>query len=70
MIELKLDVFIDRPPQEVFDFLSEPANLPRWNSVIRSAQWTTSDTPRVGSTYRVRATFLGSTKEGLGEIVA
>jgi hypothetical protein len=61
MIELKMDVLIDRPRPEVFDFLSDPANLPRWNSVIQSAQWTTREAPGVGSTYRVRAKFLGLT---------
>lgn len=46
MIELKMDVLIDRPRPEVFDFLSDPANLPRWNSVIQSAQWTTFATAK------------------------
>ena len=65
-----MDIHIDRPPQEVFDFMSDPANLPRWNSVIQSAEWTTRGEPGVGSTARLRARVLGSRKEVLWEFVA
>ena len=36
MIAVSPDITIDRPPQAVFDFVSDPANLPRWNPVFRS----------------------------------
>ena len=64
-----ISVFINRSQQDVFDFLSDPANLSKWNSAFESAEWTSSDAPGVGSTYRVSARSLGSNKEGLFEIV-
>jgi carbon monoxide dehydrogenase subunit G len=69
MGQLTLRVFINRSQQDVFDFLSNPANLPKWSSAFESAEWTSSDTPRIGSTYRVSAKLFGSRKEGLFEIV-
>jgi len=69
MGQLTLHVFISRSQPGVFDFLSNPANLPKWNSVFESAEWTSSDTPRTGLTYRVSARLFRSKKEGLFEIV-
>jgi carbon monoxide dehydrogenase subunit G len=64
-----LSVFINRSQQDVFDFLSNPANLSKWSSAFESAEWATSGMPGVGSTYRVSARMLGSKKGGLFEIV-
>ena len=64
-----LSVLINRSQQDVFDFLSNPADLPKWSSAFESAAWTTNDAHGVGSTYRVSARILGSKKEGLVEIV-
>ena len=69
MGKFTLSVFVNRPQQEVFDFLSDPANLSKWSSAFESAEWTSSDAPGIGSTYRVSAKLLGSKKEGLFEIV-
>ena len=69
MGKLEFSVFINRSQQEVFDFLSNPANLSRWSAAYNSAAWTSDDAPDVGSTYRVSVTLLGSKKEGLVEIV-
>jgi hypothetical protein len=63
-----LSVFINRPLQDVFDFLSNPANLSKWNSNFASAEWTSSDAPGLGSTYRVLAKMSGGINEGLFEI--
>jgi len=69
MSQLALSIFINRSQQDVFDFLSNPANLSKWSSTFESAEWTSSDTPRIGATYRVSAKLFGSKKEGLFEIV-
>ena len=42
-------VFINHSQQDVFDFLSDPANLSKWNSAFESAEWTSSATPGIGS---------------------
>jgi carbon monoxide dehydrogenase subunit G len=64
-----LSVFINRPQQDVFDFLSDPANLSKWDSDFSSAEWTSSDVPGIGSTYRASGRRLGSKKDGWFEIV-
>jgi len=68
MRKFTVSVVINRSQQDVFDFLSDPANLPKWNSNFASAEWTTSDTPKTGSTYRVLAKMSGKENEGLFEI--
>jgi uncharacterized protein YndB with AHSA1/START domain len=52
MVKFTVSIFINRSQQEVFDFLSNPANLSKWNSNIESAEWTASGVPSVGSTYK------------------
>jgi carbon monoxide dehydrogenase subunit G len=69
MGKFTLSVFIHRPQREVFDFLSDPANLSKWSSAFESAAWTSSEAPGVGSTYQVSVRLLGSTKDGLFEIL-
>lgn len=69
MGKFAFSVFINRSPQDVFDFLSDPANLSKWNSTFESAAWASSAAPGPGSTYRVSAKLLGAKKEGLFEIV-
>jgi len=69
MGQIAASVYINRSQQDVFDFMSNPANLPAWKSAFASAEWTSRESPRIGSTYRVSAKVLGSKKEGLFEIV-
>jgi uncharacterized protein YndB with AHSA1/START domain len=44
---------IAAPPEEVFAFLADPANLPSWQTGIVSAERTSPDPIGVGSTARV-----------------
>ncbi|MGH2418134.1 MAG: SRPBCC family protein [Candidatus Limnocylindria bacterium] len=46
-------------PGEVFDFLADPANLPRWQTGIVSAERTSPDPVGVGSTARVVRELAG-----------
>lgn len=63
MVMFTLSVFISRPQQDVFDFLSNPANLSRWDSDFESTAWTSSEVPGIGSIYRASGKKLGSDKE-------
>lgn len=45
MQKITVSVFINRSQQDVFDFLSDPANLSKWDSDFESAEWTSSDAP-------------------------
>jgi uncharacterized protein YndB with AHSA1/START domain len=68
MGKFTVSVFINRSQQDVFDFLSDPANLSKWNSNFAAAEWTSSNAPGLGSTYKVLAKMSGGKNEGLFEI--
>jgi carbon monoxide dehydrogenase subunit G len=68
MYKFQKSIFINRPQQDVFDFLCNPANLPKWQPAIESAEGTSNAKPGIGSTYRVLTKMLGGKTEGLFEI--
>jgi uncharacterized protein YndB with AHSA1/START domain len=69
MEKFTISVFINNSQQEVFDFLSDPANLSKWDADFESAEWVSSGIPGIGSTYRASGKRLGSEKYGYFEIV-
>ncbi len=52
-------VIIERPPEDVFAYVTDPQNLPEWGNVIREVRKETEGSPRVGKRYTVDAAFLG-----------
>lgn len=52
---------IDRTANEVFGFVSDASNNPRWQTGQRSCAWTSPPPVGVGSTYAQEARFLGRT---------
>jgi uncharacterized protein YndB with AHSA1/START domain len=50
---------IDAPPAEVYAFLTDPANLPRWQTGIVAAERTSPPPTAVGSTARVVLEMMG-----------
>jgi hypothetical protein len=61
-------VFINPPPQEVFDLLSSPLNCHQWIPPMQSAAWTSSGTRGVGSTGRGIMNMAGQEMELLFEV--
>ncbi|HET9740637.1 MAG TPA: SRPBCC family protein [Solirubrobacteraceae bacterium] len=59
MVETSTSIEIERPAGEVFAFVSEFPNNPRWQRGQRSCRWTSEPPLRVGSTYDQHARFLG-----------
>ena len=59
MIHIEVRVDIDRPAAEVFEYLEEVENNPRWLSGMRSSRWTSQPPVGVGSTYAQVSQFLG-----------
>jgi uncharacterized membrane protein len=59
MIEVRSDVTIRRPADEVFAFVADAENNPRWQQGMRSCRWTSDGPIGIGSTYEQRASFLG-----------
>jgi len=53
MITFTTGVCIERPLEEVFAFVSEPRNLPRWNTAVRSVRKTADAGNGAGSSYVV-----------------
>ncbi len=68
METIESTVFIKRPPQEVFDFVNNPAKTTRWQSQIVSAEWISDGPPGVGSKNRTVSRLLGREVETVGEI--
>ena len=59
MIDVRTSIEIGRPADEVFEFVAEFPNNPKWQRGQRSGRWTSQPPLRVGSTYDQRARFLG-----------
>ena len=59
MANIELTQFIDRPPQEVFDYLTNPDNDHLWQEGLISSDWISPEPAGVGSTKRVVNRFLG-----------
>lgn len=59
MVRASTSVEIDRPPAEVFAFVADFSNNPRWQRGMRACRWTTAPPHGMGSTYEQEARFLG-----------
>jgi uncharacterized protein YndB with AHSA1/START domain len=59
MRRVEASAVIAATPDQVFAFLAEPANLPRWQTGIVSAERTSPDPVGVGSTARVVRELAG-----------
>ncbi len=70
MITLDLSTLVDRPVQEIFNFLSDPLNLPQWQMIVSAIEQITPGEPAVGARYRVSASALGRKLDGQMEITA
>jgi carbon monoxide dehydrogenase subunit G len=54
VIGFETSVRVERPIEEVFDFVSNPLLLPRWNSAVQTVQGTLGETGEPGSTYSMQ----------------
>lgn len=70
MIEVVVDRTVTKPADAVFDFLSDHANNPRWQTGMESCTWTTPPPIDVGSCYDQVARFLGREIRTSFEVVA
>jgi len=51
--------FINRPLQEVFDFMTNPANFAQWQSGTKSAKWASEGPVGVGSLFNSVGEMMG-----------
>ena len=70
MFEINNSIFINRPPQDVFNAITDPTKLSIWQSMTEAAEWSSNGDLGVGSTMRVVARFLGRKIESDIEVTA
>ena len=71
MIHLELTIQIGRPVGEVFAYVTDPENLPKWQPNLVSITKETEGPMRVGTRFReVRRAPFGRTVEALVEVSA
>jgi uncharacterized protein YndB with AHSA1/START domain len=70
VIAFKTDVRIDRPIEEVFDYVSDPLTFPRWNSAVRAVHKTSSGENGVAATYSMDRDLPGGRAVNELEVVA
>lgn len=52
-------IFIPKPPQEVFDYISDPNHLPEWDSAIVESQQIDDGPVKVGTRTKGKSKILG-----------
>ncbi len=50
-MNFETSVSIERPVEEVFDYVSDPTTFPRWNSAVQSVRQSSPGETGVGATY-------------------
>ena len=58
-VDVRTQIDIDRPREEIAAFAADPDNAPRWYSNIKQVQWKSPKPLAVGSLIEFRAEFLG-----------
>jgi hypothetical protein len=54
MVEVQGEIVIDRRPEDVFDFVADEENEPRYNPQMRLAKKLTDGPIGVGTTFRAK----------------
>ncbi|MGB3716146.1 MAG: SRPBCC family protein [Candidatus Promineifilaceae bacterium] len=59
MVKVEVSVVINRPVGEIFDYIADPENSPKWQSGVLEAEQTSKGPGGVGTTDREVRKFLG-----------
>lgn len=59
MATFTANTFINRPQQEVFDFMTNPANFAQWQNGTKSAKWASEGSVGVGSIFHSVGEMMG-----------
>src|SRR3954447_14547148 len=67
-VDVRTEIEIERPRDDVAAFAADPANATAWYKNIEAVEWETEPPLAVGSRLRFRARFLGRTLEYTYEV--
>ena len=70
MIKIEQDFFINRSQQDVYDYMTNPANNSQWQSQTESSEWTSDGPTGVGSTAKSVIKMLGRKIEAELEVTS
>lgn len=70
MINLDFGILIDKPVKDVFAFVGNPGNMPKWNSAVASLEQITPGAVGVGSKFKSKAEMMGRSIEGEMQVTA
>ncbi len=59
MVKVEVSAVINRPVEEIFDYISNPENGPKWQSGVLEAEQTSKGPSSVGATIREVRKFMG-----------
>lgn len=68
MFDFKKSVQINRSPDEVFEFMSDPSNDPKWRDSAVSSEWISEGPTQVGSRFKSVDRILGREIEAISEV--
>jgi carbon monoxide dehydrogenase subunit G len=70
MINLDFGILIDRPVEDVFAFVANPNNMPKWNSAVVSLEQITPGDVGVGTKFKSVGEMMGRRIEGEMQVTA
>ena len=70
MINLDIGTLIDKPVKDVFAFVTNPANMPKWNSAVVSMEQITPGAVGLGTKFKNVGEMMGRRIEGEMQVVA
>ncbi len=69
-MRIEESVEINRPLEEVFNYVANPENLPEWSSIVLEVRKEAQGQPREGDRFTTVAKFLGRSFETPMEVTA
>jgi len=68
MARAEASIVINRPVEDVWEYVEDPANAPEWHSGVLESEKISQGPTGVGTTYRAVIMFLGRRLEGTLEV--
>jgi uncharacterized membrane protein len=69
-MRFELEIVVERPVEDVFAYVTDVRNLPKWQESAIEAEWENDAPIARGSRMRERRSFLGRAAENVLEVTA